>query len=146
LCLYSICNIYRLPQLQGYLHTRGSQAFDILPILPPFPVVRLYTYIQFVSNARDTPTGICRGNPYVRLARYTRREPGLTPRVYTTRVMNPARRGRFQPTYTNSTGDTTDYLFTDAASHSYGDRQRLPQIWVDQWKDFESILTVKWKN
>ena len=37
--------------------------------------------------------------PYAQFARYTRRKPGLTPRVYTTRVMNPAEPSLFGGRY-----------------------------------------------
>jgi len=58
----------------------------------------IYIYTVRVERPRY-PTEICRGNPYARLARDTRREPGLIPRVYTTRVMNPAEPSRLGGRY-----------------------------------------------
>jgi len=60
------------------------------------------SYIQFVSNARVTLTGVGGDNPGTGQARYTRRHPGLTGRVhpYTLRVRRPGwpyRIGRANP-------------------------------------------------
>jgi len=55
LCMYSICNIYRLPQLQGYLHTRGSQAFDIkCTYMPGETWITTYEYMMCIIHTLTT--------------------------------------------------------------------------------------------